>query len=161
MQPPVSAHVPHPDDAHMLENFVAVKAAAGLIPESADAKRVQRKELAKQKEEEKQGKERRLYVKVSELQRQLLVRMFLQFGDSKEPSWYWYVCLTVTILDFCSGKLGIKLYRVEQFIKQLEQGVDITLTGVIGRPRIKFGNLADDAIAEIMFISNLFLVCFE
>jgi hypothetical protein len=40
---------------------------------------------------------------------------------------------------------------VELFIKQLQKGIDISLTGVIGWPRIKFGNLADNAIAEFMF----------
>jgi hypothetical protein len=90
MQPPAPPHVPHADDAHRLEMLVAANAAVGLIPPSPREKRA----LAKQRQEEKEVKEKRLYVRVSELQRVLFVYLFLQFGDSKQPSWYWYVSLS-------------------------------------------------------------------
>jgi hypothetical protein len=37
-------------------------------------------------------------------------------------------------------------------------GLDITLTGVLGRPRLKFGDLADKALAEFMYVMS---VCFS
>jgi hypothetical protein len=99
MQDPAPPYDPHPDDAFQLKLDVRAHQVAGLAPLSPRAARVRAAQEKKEKEVMEE-RDKRLYVHVTETQRQCFMDLFRQFADTRPPLWYRLFCFVFVSLFF-------------------------------------------------------------